>query len=848
MLSALLVLAAVAPTQFNFYSYGPYDPGVPKPEAILGYGPGEKESTYFQQEEVVKAEAEHAKDRVVYIRYGTSTEGRPLRVLAISSPENIRNLEAIRKDIAALASGASTKTEEITKHSPAIIWINECIHGDEPASFEASMWLLYNLAASRNTQITTFLKNTVVILNPCYNTDGHERFVVWYNSVATGSASPDAPEQHEPRNTYGRLNHYRFDMNRDRIAMSQAETKQEVAEYLKWNPQVYVDQHGQVSTYFFPPASLSVNANVDRDRYNKWADIFGHAAGAAFDQQGFSYYIKDVFDLYYPGYLDSWTTLNGAIGMTNETDGGHSIRSMREDGSTATLRGSMARHFTASLAYISATSLHREELLRAYAKFKLDSMNTQIGRYKFLTLWSKNQVDIDRLQKQVESEGVQCLRCSPGAYLKFHDGLDLWTGKPINALDVQTNYLSIPLGQPQGHLVKSLFDPAADFEPAFLKEQIRRKALADGEEKYPGADSAEFYDFTGWNPAFAANVNGVLTEVDPVQMELIFMGHDFGRTRQKPTVGYISPPSEMASLTTADLLKRGVHIDVTTQQMGDPLYPAGSFIIFRDRNQDNLDEEIESAEKERGSHPFQFLETSYPTSGRQGAGSESVHGISKVKIGVLFGDDASPTQYSGIWFAMDHTFHLPYTPLTKSALGGDLSEYSCIIFPRGQYQITDKVKDWISSGGCAVVLGAQNWAVADYAHLEAVKGQVGELPGSLFRAELNPRSFLSYGYAPHEGADKTEMAVLVEGDTFYKAKAEGGGAVTMSKDEDAKKLLSGWEWPDDTEKNLAGTVWVHDQPVGRGHVIIFMHDPTDRAMWPGFNKMLLNAILLGPNK
>ena len=326
MLAVILALSlASAPKPFDFYVRGPYDAAVPRPETILRYGPGERETTYAGQDMVVRAIAEHAKDRVRYIPYGYSTEGRALRVLAFSSPENMRRLDAIRSDIKALASGEAKNADEIISHSPAIVWINECIHGDEPASFESAMWLVYNLAASRSAAVENLLKNCVVIVNPSYNPDGHERFVVWYNSVESGSPSPESIEHREPRLVYGWLNHYRFDMNRDRVAMSQAETRQEVAEFLSWNPQAYADQHGQVSTYFFPPASLSVNANADRSRYNKWAEIFGHATGKAFDENGFPYYVKDVFDLYYPGYLDSWTTLSGAIGMTHETDGGYAI-------------------------------------------------------------------------------------------------------------------------------------------------------------------------------------------------------------------------------------------------------------------------------------------------------------------------------------------------------------------------------------------------------------------------------------------------------------------------------------------------------------------------------------------
>jgi hypothetical protein len=71
--------------------------------------------------------------------------------------------------------------------------------------------------------------------------------------------------------------------------------------------------------------------------------------------------------------------------------------------------------------------------------------------------------------------------------------------------------------------------------------------------------------------------------------------------------------------------------------------------------------------------------------------------------------------------------------------------------------------------------------------------------------------------------------------------------VTFGKDDKRPMLLSGWEWPDDSESELAGKVWLQDTPVGRGHVILFTIDPTNRAMWPGLNKLLLNAMILGPS-
>src|SRR5205814_10063567 len=176
----------------------------------------------------------------------------------------------------------------------------------------------YALAASRGAKMSNTLDHVVVFVNPVYNPDGHERFVVWYNSVAVGAANPRAFEHAEPGIIHGRTNHYRFDMNRDRVAMSQDETRAEVSEFLNWHPQVYVDQHGQVESYFFPPNPMAVHQDVDRERVAHWTDVFGRGKAAAFDKNGWPYFVRDTFDLFYAGYLDSWATLSGQIGMTYE--------------------------------------------------------------------------------------------------------------------------------------------------------------------------------------------------------------------------------------------------------------------------------------------------------------------------------------------------------------------------------------------------------------------------------------------------------------------------------------------------------------------------------------------------
>ncbi|MEJ7661294.1 MAG: M14 family zinc carboxypeptidase [Hymenobacter sp.] len=89
-----------------------------------------------------------------------------------------------------------------------------------------------------------WLKNTVIVVDPCVNPDGHDRYVNWYNRVRNQAPNPapDAWEHHEPW-PGGRYNHYYFDLNRDWAWQTQQESRQRIALYNQWLPQVHADFH-----------------------------------------------------------------------------------------------------------------------------------------------------------------------------------------------------------------------------------------------------------------------------------------------------------------------------------------------------------------------------------------------------------------------------------------------------------------------------------------------------------------------------------------------------------------------------------------------------------------------------
>ena len=115
-------------------------------------------------------------NKVKFQEYGKTNELRTLSVSFVSSEKNIENLENIRKQH--LTNAGIEKSTELNGIS--IVWLSYNVHGNEASSTEASMLTLYKLI----TEDSNYLENTVVIMDPCINPDGRDRYVNWYNQMA----------------------------------------------------------------------------------------------------------------------------------------------------------------------------------------------------------------------------------------------------------------------------------------------------------------------------------------------------------------------------------------------------------------------------------------------------------------------------------------------------------------------------------------------------------------------------------------------------------------------------------------------------------------------------------------
>jgi hypothetical protein len=760
-LALLLLLAALCPAaaaqgsgeRFDFYTRGPYRRQVPRPQSLLRYDVGDFHTNYAMMERVITAIATAAPDRVRVFDIGLTNEYRMQHVVAVSAPENIARLDEIRANLKRLSDPRTLSTEEarrLTSTTPVALWLQYTIHGNESASFEAMMQVLYQLAASDEPATLDILKNSVALINVCANPDGHERFVTWYNSFGVGDPEPSAAEHDEPWSVYGRVNRYRFDLNRDNIATSQIETRNMQRAFLEWNPQVAVDHHGQPSQFFFPPAALPVNPNLPPEQTERWLSAFGRANAAQFDQRNWDFYVRDIFDLFYPGYWDSWPALQGATGMTYETDGGgwKGLSWKRDDETIVTLRSGIAKHFVASLTTLATAAANREARLRDFYDFKRTAIEEgRTGRVRrFVILPGRDPGRAAELVENLLRAGVEVKQTTaPFRAARAHD----YSGKdsPAATRDLPAGAYVVDLAQPQKRIAKALLEVHTPQDDAFQREQLARFARNERRGRGGLKEEFGFYDVTSWSLPLAFGVEAFWTEDDaevaasPVSLppppsagsrvetetgvtfthpELSpnVLGSSIARVggvTGRAQVAYIIPYERNGAASLVfRLLREGFKLAVSTKTLnaGGRDWPRGTVVARVSRNPETLHDRIAALARETGVD-VTAAGTGFPDAGETGVGSETVVSLRRPKIIVAADDPVSTTGYGAMWWTFDR-MGVDFTPMTIDAIKNTkLDNYNVIILPDGSAGGyfsrfgkggVEALRGWVERGGTLVLV------------------------------------------------------------------------------------------------------------------------------------------------
>jgi hypothetical protein len=243
----------------------PQRAAIPTPRWILGFEPGDDKKLaewpllvrYFQA-------LARASDRVDYRELGKTTLGAPFVALAISSPQNLRQLDRYRQINASLADPRGLRTTraaaEALRNGKTIVLITSSIHSTEVGGHLAPVVLAHRLATDTSAATRAILDQVILWLVPSLNPDGVTIVTKWYNrTVGTPAEGSTPPELYH---------HYTgHDNNRDWYAFTQVETRLTVDSlHNVWHPQIVHDIHqmgSEGARLFLPPYLDPVEPNVD---------------------------------------------------------------------------------------------------------------------------------------------------------------------------------------------------------------------------------------------------------------------------------------------------------------------------------------------------------------------------------------------------------------------------------------------------------------------------------------------------------------------------------------------------------------------------------------------------------
>ncbi|WKZ59422.1 MAG: M14 family metallopeptidase [Cyclobacteriaceae bacterium] len=817
-----------------------------KPNEFLGYELGERFTRHHRVVEYFQHVASVVPNVELY-KYGETYEYRPLVYAVVTSPENLKNLEQIRLDNlrrTGLESGTpSTKIP--------IVWLSYNVHGNEASSIEASMQTLYELANPANGTSANWLKNTVVIIDPCINPDGRDRYANFYNSFGNrpANASPDARE-HREYWPGGRSNHYWFDLNRDWAWLTQIESQQRIKVYNQWMPHVHVDFHeqGYNNPYYFAPAAEPYH-EVITPWQREFQVMIGKNHAKYFDKQGWLYFTKEVFDLYYPSYGDTYPTYNGAIGMTYEQAGGGfaGLSITTREGDPLTLKDRWMHHHTTGMSTVEITAVNAQRVLDEFEKYFRENNNSPASPYKTYVIKGDNQPDkIQRLTKLMDAHGVKYGHLSAG---KSTRGFDYST-QTTQAVNLSSDDIIISVYQPKSRFITTLFEP---------------------QSKLP--DSVT-YDITAWNLMYAYGLKGFALN------ERINVGKTYQPKEvvQTPVSGkpyaYVF---RYQSLSDVKFLGALLNNDVTVRAAMKPFkvngesFDAGSLIVTQRNNESipDFDQFIQSLAREHNRKWFAAT-TGFVDSGKD-FGSGYVNYIKAPKIAALVGDQTSSLSAGATWHFFEQELQYPITQIgTDYFRSVDLGNYDVLLVPEGRYRMFDEetmksVQEWVSNGGRLILVsGALNafadkngFALKKFSTEEAKKeaekkdkeDQAKDVLLPYDAAERNAISQTISGAIYKVTLDKSHPLAFGLGDAYYTLKTnelyysylQQGWNVGVIKGK-AKPVqgFAGYK----INKKLDNSFVFGVEEKGRGTIVYFVDDPLFRNFWESGKMLFSNAVFM----
>jgi hypothetical protein len=797
--------------------------------------------TYYHQLESYFGQLVQQSDKIMRQPYGETPEERELSVYFISAPENLKALQDIRQNhLSAIGMGTAKSTAVADK---AIVWLSFNVHGNEPAAAESAMQVAYDLVNPENKSAAEWLKNTIIILDPCLNPDGFAHYTNWLRSVTGFNTHPGTQDrEHMEPWPGGRQNHYAYDLNRDWAWQTQPETRQRMALYNDWMPMVHVDVHemGYNEPYFFPPAAEPIHDFITQYQRD-FHESIGENTSKKFDKEGWGYYTRERFDLFYPSYGDTYPSFNGAIGMTYEQGGINAGRTVKmRNGNILTLQDRINHHTAAVLTAVETAYLQKEKLIKNFRSYFKESRENPKGKYRAYVV--KNSAKNIQLSELLKRNNIAYAYADETRKLT---GYHYQTDREKD-FTLEPNDLIVTTNQPKALLAQVLFEP--------------QQRLSDSLS----------YDITAWALPHAYGTESYALKTIPGIKTKTAVSYK-GKLEYDNVYAYYIPWNGRDAVKLLSLLhKSGVKVRYAAKEsaLRGIKISRGDLIVLKSDNSQlsNFENTLEVMVADKPD--FEVIDSGFSVSGAD-LGGEFYPLLEAPKVLLLAGEGISATDFGQVWHYMDNVINYPVSIIDLQQFNRiDFFEFNTLILAEGWYNLTDpqkeKISNFIDNGGKVIAMGsalslfedAQGYSLTKFAS-EADKSA---------EAEQQSNAALFNRFADYQGSERRSISQSVPGAivenitdvTHPLAYGLGNRYYSLKTSSQYYKLLNGAQnviyvpqgyksfgfIGSNLKMQLEDTVTFAVEQKGRGHIIYMADNPLFRGFWENGNLLFSNALFL----
>jgi hypothetical protein len=838
---------------------------VPAPEDVFGFkvGADYKLADYDQMLDYYD-QLVAASDRVQMVDIGQSVMGRPIKLLFISTEENLQNLARYRQISEQLGRARLGEEEAraLVKEGKAVVWFDGGMHATERAHAQMTSELAWRIATEESEEMQKIRENVITLIVPCINPDGVDIVVDWYRkNLGTPYETSGPPILYQK--------YVGHDNNRDWFMNNMPETKAATKVlYSEWYPQIVHNHHQSSPAWariFLPPFRSPVNNRI-HPGVTTGVNLVGTAMANRFAMLKMPGVISGTsYSMFWNGGMRTAPYYHNMIGILTEV--GHStptpryydpekkpafVGGIRSDGSEifypypweggeSHFRDAVDYMLEASMGILDIAADRKEEFLYNFYQMGRDAIENEEEAFAYIV--PKDQWDAGEARNLVE--------ILQRGGLEAHEATAAFS---VNGKEYEAGSI--------------IFYGAQAFRP-YLVDLMEKQEYPD-QYRYPGGPPRPPYDLAGWTlpMQMGVQVDRIDTTFEAATRALeSLIEVEKGMVSGNGKAGFVFSSKENAAYTAVnELLKSGFSVNIihdTLEVAGMDMEP-GLFWVDGKNVEATLDQIATS-------HGLDFF-------GLDKKPSVKTQTLNKVKLGIYKSWVANMDEGWSRWVFEQHAFDLD-TLHDQDVLTRDLTQYDAIVIPdqsiarimNGHSQGTmpeqyvgglgvegvSRLADYVKKGGTLITFDeASDFAIDQFGlPVRNVTSRLSSnqffIPGSLIRAKVDKAHPMTFGVQEEVAASYSQSRAYEIFTPSYRG--EGGEEKiehapapevdVIVKFAEKDLLMSGWAMGE--ERYLKNKAAMLDVKHGEGNVVLFSFRPQFRGQPRGTYKLIFNAILQG---